>query len=106
MTGQPGGTRSGFAGVPPHLLEAFLVLGSLYFGLVVTDRLVSIAGGFGSILLIVFLAWLLSFLVAQAADGIHDRAGIGRGKAIVIVYVVLVVAVAPLHPRDRPGRSP
>lgn len=94
MTSQPGGTRSGFAGVRPHLLEVFLVLGSLYFGLVVTDRVVSIAGGFGSILLIVFLAWLLSFLVAQAADGIRERAGIGRGKAIVIVYVVLVVAVA------------
>jgi predicted PurR-regulated permease PerM len=94
MTSQPGGTRSGFGGVRPHLLEVFLVLGSLYFGLVVADRVVSIAGGFGSILLIVFLAWLLSFLVAQAADGIRERAGIGRGKAIVIVYVVLVVAVA------------
>ena len=72
----------------------FLILGSLYFGLAVADRMVSIAGGFGSILIIVFLAWLLSFLVAQAADGIRRRAGIGRGKAIVIVYVVLVVAVA------------
>jgi predicted PurR-regulated permease PerM len=94
MTSQPAGARSGLTGVRPHLLEVFLILGSLYFGLAVADRVVSIAGGFGSILIIVFLAWLLSFLVAQAADGIRRRAGIGRGKAIVIVYVVLVVAVA------------
>lgn len=94
MTSQPGGTRTERTGVPRRLIELFLVLGSLYFGLAVTERLVSIAGGFGSILLIVFLAWLLSFLVAQAADGIRQRAGIGRGKAIVIVYVVLVVGVA------------
>ena len=94
MTSQPGGARSGLTGVRPHLLEVFLILGSLYFGLAVADRMVSIAGGFGSILIIVFLAWLLSFLVAQAADGIRRRAGIGRGRAIVIVYVVLVVAVA------------
>ncbi len=94
MTSQPGGTRSERVGVQRHLIEAFLVLGGLYFGLAVADRVVAIAGGFGSILLIVFLAWLLSFLVAQAADGIRRRAGIGRGKAIVLVYVVLVAAVA------------
>ncbi len=36
---------------------------------------ITIAGGFSSILLVIFLAWLLSFLVAQAADGAPPPAG-------------------------------
>jgi len=75
------------------LVTVFLVLGILFFGLAVVDRVVTIAGGFGSILLVVFLAWLLSFLVAQAADGIRQRLGIGRGKAILLAYVGVVVVV-------------
>jgi len=82
--------------VAPRLITAFLLLGSLYFGLAVSDRLISIAGGFGSILLVVFLAWLLSFLVAQAADAIRRRLGIGRGKAIALVYVAVVILVGML----------
>ncbi len=82
--------------VAPRLITAFLVLGSLSFGLTVTDRVISIAGGFSSILLVVFLAWLLSFLVAQAADSIRRRLGIGRGKAIALVYVGVVILVAML----------
>ncbi len=82
--------------VAPRLVSAFLVLGSLYFGLAATDRVISIAAGFSSILLVVFLAWLLSFLVAQAADAIRRRLGIGRGKAIAIVYIGVVALVAML----------
>jgi predicted PurR-regulated permease PerM len=89
-------TRPGVAGVSPRLITAFLVLGSLFFGLTVVDRVVTIAGGFGSILLVVFLAWLLSFLVAQAADAIRRRAGIGRGKAIALAYLGVVVFVGLL----------
>jgi predicted PurR-regulated permease PerM len=83
-------------GVSPRLVTVFLVLGSLFFGLTVVDRIVTIAGGFGSILLVVFLAWLLSFLVAQAADAIRRRSGIGRGKSIVLAYVGVVILVALL----------
>jgi predicted PurR-regulated permease PerM len=86
----------GIPGVSPRLITAFLVLGSLFFGLTVVDRVVTIAGGFGSILLVVFLAWLLSFLVAQAADAIRRRAGIGRGKAITLAYLGVVVFVGLL----------
>jgi predicted PurR-regulated permease PerM len=85
------------AGSPPRvssrLMTVFLVLGILFFGLAVIDRLVTIAAGFSSILLVVFLAWLLSFLVAAAAGAIHRRAGIGRGKSIALVYVAVVAVV-------------
>jgi predicted PurR-regulated permease PerM len=83
-------------GVRPRLITAFLVLGSLFFGLAVIDRLVTIAGGFSSILLVIFLAWLLSFLVAQAAEAIRRRLRIGQGKAIALVYVAVVTFVALL----------
>ena len=75
------------------LISVFLVLGSAYFALAVADRAAGILGGFSSLLEIVFLAWLLSFLVAQAAGALSQRRGIGRGKSIAIVYVLVVVMV-------------
>ncbi len=83
-------------GVSARLITTFLVLGSLFFGLTAVDRIVTIAGGFSSILLVMFLAWLLSFLVAQAADGIRRRLGIRRGLAIALVYVGVVLFVGLL----------
>lgn len=82
--------------VPPRLITIFLVLGSLSFGLIVVDRVITIAGGFSSILLVIFLAWLLSFLVAQAADGLRRRIGVRRGVAVALVYVGVVIFVAVL----------
>ncbi|HEX7472219.1 MAG TPA: AI-2E family transporter [Candidatus Limnocylindrales bacterium] len=99
MTGQdagPGANDGALGGVSTRLITIFFILGSLYFGLAVVDRVVAIAGGFGSILLVVFLAWLLSFLVAQAADAIRRRSGIGRGKAIAIAYLGVMVIVGLL----------
>ncbi len=72
------------------------MLGSVFFGLTVVDRVVTIAGGFGSILLVVFLAWLLSFVVAQAADAIGRRLAIGRGKSILLAYAGVLALVALL----------
>jgi predicted PurR-regulated permease PerM len=82
--------------ISPHLVTAFLVLGSILFGLLIVDRAVTIAGGFSSILLVIFLAWLLSFLVAQASDAIRRRLGVHRGVAIALVYVGVVLFVAVL----------
>jgi predicted PurR-regulated permease PerM len=82
--------------VSPRLVTIFLVLGSLLFGLLVVDRAITIAGGFSSILLVIFLAWLLSFLVAQASEAIRRRFGVRRGLAIALVYVGVVLFVAVL----------
>lgn len=96
LTGQLGRSGPAMPGVSSRLVTVFLVLGSLFFGLAVIDRIVTIAGGFGSILLIVFLAWLLSFVIAQAADAVRRLTGIGRGKAIALVFVAVVVSIALL----------
>lgn len=82
--------------VPARLTTAFLALGCLFFGFAVIDQAVSFAGGFSSILLVVFLAWLLSFLVGQGAAGIVRRTGIGRGKAIALVYAAVAVVIGLL----------
>jgi predicted PurR-regulated permease PerM len=96
VSGRLLGSDSWRRGVSPRLVAAFLTLGSLFFGLTVVDRLVTIAGGFSSILLVIFLAWLLSFLVAQGADGLRRRLGVGRGQAIALVYVAIVAFIAVL----------
>ncbi len=80
----------------PRLTTAFLVLGSLFFGLAVIDQVVAFAGGFSTILLVVFLAWLLSFLVGQGASAIVGRLHIGRGKAIALVYGAVACLVGLL----------
>jgi len=77
----------------PRVTTAFFVLGGIFFGLAVAERFVAIATGFSSILLIVFFAWLLVFVVAPLVDATQRRLRIGRGKAIAIVYLVVLACV-------------
>jgi predicted PurR-regulated permease PerM len=79
-----------------RLTTVLLALGSLFFGLAVVDRLVAIAAGFSTILLTIFLAWLLTFLVAPAVDATEARFGIGRGKAVALVYLAVLSGVGVL----------
>ncbi len=91
------GNRShGVVGVSPRLITVFLVVGGLFFGLMITDRVITIASGFSTILLVIFLAWLLSFLVAQASEAIRRRLGVRRGVAIALVYIAVGIFIAAL----------
>lgn len=83
----------GLRRVPPRLTTVFLVLGSLFFGLAIADRFIAIASGFSSILQTIFLAWLLAFIVAPTVDVIQERLRIGRGRAIVLVYLGVLAGV-------------
>ncbi len=92
---------------PARATATFFVLGSLFFGLAAAGQLVAIAVGFSSILLIIFFAWLLVFLVAPAVDATHRRLRIGRGMSIAIVYlavftcvILVVVATAQIGARE------
>ena len=89
-TGPPGAPLPGDEG---RLGAAFLVLGSIFFGFAIADRLVAIAVGFSSILLTVFLAWLLAFLVAPAVHAAQRRIGMGRGVAVVLVYLTVLAVI-------------
>jgi predicted PurR-regulated permease PerM len=77
----------------PRVTAAFFVLGGIFFGLAVAERFVAIAAGFSSILLIVFFAWLLVFVVAPMVDATGRRLRIGRGKAIAVVYLAILACV-------------
>jgi predicted PurR-regulated permease PerM len=85
------GPASGIGPRERRWLVVFLVLGSAYFGTLLLERVLGIVGGFGTILLILFLAWLLAFVMAPVAAWIEQRLNIGRGPAVIAVYVATLV---------------
>jgi putative heme transporter len=74
-------------------LLAFLILGSGYFAFLLAERVVAFLGGFSSILLIVFLAWLLAFVISPLVRTLNERIGLPRGIAAAIAYLVALVAL-------------
>ena len=54
-------------------LLVFLVLGSAYFALLLIQWAFTFFGGFSQIILILFLAWLLAFVMSPVARFIRDR---------------------------------
>jgi len=75
---------------------AFFVLGGIFFALALADRLAAIAAAFSTLLLTIFMAWLLVFLVAPAVEATQRRLGIGRGKAVGLVYLIVFGGVGLL----------
>ncbi|HEX2767451.1 MAG TPA: AI-2E family transporter [Candidatus Limnocylindria bacterium] len=74
-------------------LVVFLVLGSAYFGFLLVERIIGLVGGFGQIVLIVFLAWLLAFVMAPVVSGLEERIGLPRPVAVIGTYVVTLVVI-------------
>jgi predicted PurR-regulated permease PerM len=87
MTGQPLG------GIGPRerrWLLAFLILGAAYFGVLLVQIAFSFLSGFSQILLILFLAWLLAFVMSPVVrffEGQH----ISHGAAVGIAYLFALV---------------
>jgi predicted PurR-regulated permease PerM len=77
-------------------LLAFLILGSLYFATLLIQQSISFFGGFSSILLVLFLAWLLAFVMAPVVGYLDDRLGLPRAMAASIAYAVALVALGLL----------
>jgi len=72
-------------------LVLFLALGSVYFGFLVIERVLDLLGGFGTILLIVFLAWLLAFVMSALVAGLEERLGLARPTIVVGSYLLALV---------------
>lgn len=72
-------------------LVVFLVLGSAYFGFLLLERVIGLVAGFGQILLVLFLAWLLSFVMAPLVSALEGRIGLARPVAVIGTYVVALV---------------
>jgi len=83
------------------LRVVFLALGSVFFGIAVLDRALGLLVGFSSLLLTIFLTWLLAFLIGPLVSGLDRRLPLGRGLAMAVAYggviggiAMFVVAVA------------
>lgn len=74
-------------------LVAFLAIGSAYLGLLLAERLVAVFGGFASIVLIVFLAWLLAFVMAPVVAWLEERLNAPRALVVVVTYLVTLVVI-------------
>jgi Predicted permease len=74
-------------------LLAFLVLGSAYFAVLLAQLVLGFLGGFSQILLILFLAWLLAFVMSPVARFFETQLRISRGIAVLIAYLFALVAL-------------
>src|SRR5919106_2872631 len=72
-------------------LILLLVLASAYVALLLAERLIDVLGGFSQILLILFLAWLLAFVMAPMVGSLQQRVGLHRPLATVLVYLLVLV---------------
>lgn len=82
------------AGIGPRerrWLLVFLVLGSAYFGVLLLQLGLGFLGGFSQIILIVFFAWLLAFVMQPVARFLSDRLRLGWALAVVVSYLVALV---------------
>jgi predicted PurR-regulated permease PerM len=71
--------------------SAFIVLATIYVGLLLIGLLLRILGGFSQIALIVFGAWLLAFILSPLVSALSRRLRLARGAAIGIVYTATLV---------------
>jgi predicted PurR-regulated permease PerM len=90
-SGRPGGQSIGMGARERRWLLGFLVLGSLYFASLLAERVIGLLGGFASILLVVFLAWLLAFVMAPLVGWLEDRLNAPRGPIVVATYLAALV---------------
>ncbi len=68
--------------------STFIVLATVYVGLLLIGLLVQILGGFIQIALVLFVAWLLAFILAPVVAWLQERMGVPRGVAIGVVYAL------------------
>ncbi len=86
----------GTGGIGPRerrWLLVFLALGSVYFALLLADRMIGVLSGFASILLILFLAWLLAFVMSPLVAWLEDRLDAPRGPVVITTYVLVLVVL-------------
>jgi predicted PurR-regulated permease PerM len=76
-----------------RLLAAFLIAGTVYFGLLAIGLILDILSGFQDILVALFLAWLLAFLISPLVHRVQDRLNVGRGAAVGTAFGVTLIGL-------------
>ena len=77
-----------------RLLAIFLVSGSVYFSLLAFAMILEILGGFRDIIVALFLAWLLAFLISPLVHRVQSRLQVGRGAAVGVAFSATVIGLA------------
>ncbi|MEA2651118.1 MAG: hypothetical protein QOI85_839 [Chloroflexota bacterium] len=70
---------------------ALLIVATIYVTLLLVGLVIQILGGFAQILLIVFSAWLLAFVLSPIVAWIVDRGWLRRAAAIGAVYAATLI---------------
>lgn len=87
------GPVAGFGARERRWLLAFLILGSAYFAVLLLQMAATFLGGFSQIILVVFLAWLLAFVISPVVRFLHVHLVIGRPLAVVFAYLVALIGL-------------
>ena len=74
-------------------LLAFLILGSAYFAVLLLQVVIDFLGGFSQIILVVFLAWLLAFVISPVARFLDEHVRISRSLAVFVAYMLALIAL-------------
>jgi predicted PurR-regulated permease PerM len=91
MTDESRSVSGGLGTRERRWLLVFLVLGSVYFAVLLLQLILSFLVGFSQILLILFLAWLLAFVMSPVAHFFEIQGRLSRGMAVGIAYLVALV---------------
>ena len=92
---RPAAAGDGVMARHPRLVYTVLVLAVVALALYVSTYLAAFFFGFGDIILVFFLAWLIAFMVTPLANILVRHVPlVNRAIAVVVVYVVLVGVVA------------
>jgi predicted PurR-regulated permease PerM len=86
------GRTSGIGPRERRWLLAFLILGSAYFAVILIQIVLGFLGGFSQILLILFLAWLLAFVMSPVVHFFEARS-FSRGVAVGVAYFFALVSL-------------
>jgi len=74
-------------------LLIFLIVGSAYFAVLLLERAFTFFGGFSQIILIVFLAWLLAFVISPVARFLSRSTPLSWSAAVLVSYLIALVAL-------------
>lgn len=76
-----------------RLLVIFLFAGSVYFALLAVALVLDFLSGFADIIIALFLAWLLAFLISPLVGAVQTRLGVGRGAAVGIGFGATLIGL-------------
>jgi predicted PurR-regulated permease PerM len=93
MTGPLPGPVTGLGPRERRWLVIFLALGSAYIGFLLAERLLGVLAGFGTVVIILFLSWLLAFVVSPLVSWLEGRLALGRPAAVIATYAVGLIVI-------------